>query len=69
MRVERDRDRNVGANNGAHAGEQVAFAIVVALRHHRAVQQQNHGVQRQGGLYAIEHFVPQGLVDRANRAA
>ena len=38
VQVERHQDRHVRTDGVAHAGEQLALAVVVVFRHHRAVQ-------------------------------
>ena len=42
MKVELDADRHVRPDDLAHMGQQVAFAVVVALGHHGAVHRQQH---------------------------
>ena len=50
MQVELDADRHVRTDDLADMGQEVAFAVVVALGHHGAVHGQEHAVDRQGGL-------------------
>ena len=57
--------RTSSADDGAHALEQIALAIVVALRDHGAVQAENDGVDRQGGAQLAEDFVAQFLIGLA----
>ena len=38
---------HVRPDDRAHARQKIAFAVVIALRHHRAVQAEHHGVDRQ----------------------
>ena len=47
VRVELGADHHLGPDDGAHALQQVAFAVVVAVGHHRAVQAEQHHVHRQ----------------------
>ena len=61
VRVEFGCDKHIGTNDGAHALQQIAFAIVVALRDHRAVQPENDAVQRQGGAKLIKDLVSEIL--------
>ncbi len=69
VQVERDDDRPVGAQDRAHAAQEVAFAVVDALDDHCAVQVQQRAVDRHGGFQALEELGFQagpGLgVDRA----
>ena len=44
MRVELDADHAFRADDGAHALDDVAFDVVIAVRHHGAVQAEQHAV-------------------------
>ena len=46
----------------AHARDDVALAIVVAVRDHRAVQTEQHAVDRHRGAELVEDFVAHALV-------
>jgi hypothetical protein len=46
VQVETDHDRNRGADDFAYASQQLAFAILVMLGNHRAVQIEVYRVQR-----------------------
>ncbi len=48
----------------AHAGQDVAFAVVAVLRGHGAVQGQHHHVHRHGVAQVREQLVAQPLVGR-----
>ena len=50
------------ADDGAHAFEHVALAIVVALRDHRAMQPEHNAIDRQRGAQLIKDFVAQAFV-------
>ena len=65
MRVEFDADRHLRADDVAHAFDQVAFAVVVTVGHHGAMQAQHHGVDRHRGAQLPQHLVTQGFVGLA----
>ncbi len=69
VEVELDADGGVGAGEFAHAGEGVAFAVLVAVGDHGAVHVEEDDVERQGGLDVGEDHVAQFLVDVAQRGA
>src|SRR5579863_4182101 len=62
VRVELRRNQHVAADNDADAFEEIALAIVIALRHHGAVETENHTVDRQGGAKLVENLIAQFLV-------
>ncbi|MDT4842456.1 hypothetical protein FQZ97_763590 [compost metagenome] len=62
VRVELGADHHIRAHDLAHARQHVAFAVVVAVGHHRAVQAEQHHVHRQRGAQVVQHFVAQGFV-------
>ena len=57
VKVELGADRDIRANARANAREDVAFAVVITLRDHCAVQKQHDGVERHRCLEIIEQFV------------
>ena len=69
VQVELDTHRDVGADHLAHVGEQVAFAIVVALGDHRAVAGQEHGIDRHRCLEIGDDLVAETLIDLFHRLA
>ena len=62
VRVELDADHAVRADDGARALDHVALGVVVAVRHHRAVQAQQHAIERQRGLELGQDLVAHELV-------
>ncbi len=62
VRVELDADHAFRADNGAGALDDVAFDVVVAVRHHGAMQAEQQPVDRQGRLELVEDLVAHGLV-------
>ena len=62
MRIEFDADRHLRPDQSADMLEDVALAIVIAMRHHRAVQAEQHAVDRQGRLELPEDLVAHLLV-------
>ena len=52
VRIELGGDQHTLADDRAHALQQIALAIVVALRDHRAVQAEDHRVDGQRGAQA-----------------
>ncbi len=62
MRIELDADRHGGADDGADMFEDVAFAIVIAMRDHGTVQPEQHAVDRHCRLELGEDLVPHLLV-------
>ncbi len=69
VRVELGAHDHLGPHHGAHPGQHVAFAVVVALRHHRAVQAQQHHVHRQRAAQVGQQLVTQLLVGFARDGA
>ncbi len=72
VQVELDADRHAGPDDLAHAGQQIAFAIGIAVGHHRAVQDQEQAVDRPGGerrAQVGQDLVAQRFVDGAHRHA
>ena len=65
VRVELGGDQYALADDRAHALQQIALAIVVALRDHRAVQAEHDGVDGQRGAQLIEDLVAQVLIGLA----
>ena len=47
MRVELDADHRLRTDHAADMLQQVGFAVVIVLRHHRAVQAEHHGIDGQ----------------------
>ena len=68
MQVEADNDRYLVAHHAAHAGQQLALAVVVVLGHHRAVQVQVHAIDRQGFLQPRNHLASDALIGIARDA-
>ena len=62
VRIELDADDGFRPDDLAHARDQVAFAVVVAVRRHRAVQAEQHAVERHRGAQLAEDFVAHALV-------
>ena len=69
MRIELDADHAVRSDQRAHPLEEVAFAVVIAVRHHRAVQVEHRAVDRQRGLQLAEDFVAHPLIGGARGRA
>ena len=65
MRVELHADDAARADDRAHALDHVAFDVVVAVRDHRAVQAEQHAVQRQRGTHLAQDFVAHEFIVRA----
>ena len=53
----------------ADMGQEIAFAVVVALGDHGAVAGQEHGIDRHGGLEVVDDLVAEALVDLLHRPA
>ncbi len=64
VQIEFGSDEDVGTDDSPRPRQQIALAIVIALRHLRAVHEQEHQVHRPGGLEIVQYFVAQGLVVR-----
>ena len=62
VRVEFRGDDDFRADDRADPLQQIALAVVVALRDHRAVQTENHAIDRQRGAQLVEDLVAQILV-------
>ncbi|MNT02437.1 hypothetical protein D3C72_1369340 [compost metagenome] len=65
MRVQFCAHGHIGADQLAHAAQDVAFAIVIAIGDHGAVQAQQHHVHRQRGAQVRQQFITQGFVGGA----
>ncbi|MGY4596467.1 hypothetical protein ACVWXL_004213 [Bradyrhizobium sp. GM22.5] len=61
VEIEAGDQRNVLADDAAHARENLAFAVVEMFRDHRAVQIEIDGVDRAGGCNAIDHDLHDAL--------
>lgn len=62
VRIEFRCDHHFRPHDGADTLQQIAFAIVIALRDHGAVQAEDHRIDRQCGLELIEYLVAQRLI-------
>ena len=62
VRIELDSDHAFGPCDRAASLDDVAFDVVVAVRHHRAVKAQQQAVDRQRRLELAQDLVPHGLV-------
>ena len=69
VRVEFGADHHLRPDDGAHALQQVALAVVVAVGDHRAVQAEQHHVHRQRGAQVGQQLVAQRLVGGARGGA
>lgn len=69
MQVQFGANYHLRPDQGADMGQQVAFAIVIAIGHHGAMQVQQHHVHRHRGPQPGHQFVSQGLIDLAHRGA
>ncbi len=67
VKIELGADRNVRADARANARQDVAFAVVVAVGDHRAVQEQHHRVERHRRFEIVEQFVAKRFVHDARR--
>ncbi len=69
VRIVLDPDDGLGSDERADPRQDVALAIIVALRHHCAVQGEDHAVDRQGGFQLcqdlVAHLLEGGTRDRA----
>ena len=65
MRVEFDADHAFWSHDRAAALDHVAFDVVVAVRHHRAVHTEQQTVDRQRRLELAQDLVAHGLVGGA----
>ena len=62
-------DWNLRADNIADARQQIAFAVIVALGYHRAVQVKKDHIHRQSCPEIIENLLAKGFVNRAHDPA
>ena len=62
VRIELGSDQDVGSDDGTDTLEQVTLAVVIALRHHGAMQPENDAIDRHRRLELIEDFVAQTLI-------
>ncbi len=61
MQVEADHQRNIVADHLSHAGEDFAFAVVVMLGHHRAVQVEIDRIELACRCKAVDHRLGDAL--------
>ncbi len=61
MQIEARYQRNVLADRLAHAGEDFAFAVVIMLGHHGAVQVEIDAIDRPGRGDAVDHVLDDPL--------
>ena len=54
---------------GPHACDQITLAIIIAVRHHRAVQAEQHTVDRHCGTQLVEDFIAHAFVACLQRRA
>ena len=59
MRIEFCRDHGVRTDECTNAFEQIAFAIIVSVRHHCTMQAKDHDVDRQRVAELTKDFVPE----------
>ena len=69
MQVKFDADLGARTDDFAYALDDIGFTVVVTLSHHRAVQWQQHDVDRHGSSKRRQQLVAQALVDRADGGA
>ena len=69
VRIEFGGDQHLRPDHAAHPGQQIALAIVIALRDHRAMQAQDDTVDRQRGPQLGKDFVAQRLIGLALQQA
>ena len=67
--IEFGRDEHGGPDHRADARQQVPLAIVIALRHHRAVQAEHDGINRKSRAELRKDLVPQILISGALQKA
>jgi hypothetical protein len=65
VKVERDDDGHGRPYDRTHAGEQLAFAVVDMLGHHRPMQIEIDCVHRQGGLQVVDDHARDRLISLA----
>ena len=62
VRIQLRADHRVRADDLARAAQQIAFAIVVAVGHHRAVQAEQRHVHGAGVAQVLQQFVAQRFI-------
>gem|GEM_PF-3753496 len=62
VRVELGTHDHLGPHHGAHPRQHVAFAIVVAVGDHRAVQAEQHHVHRKGAAQVGQQLLAQPFI-------
>jgi hypothetical protein len=69
VEIELDAERHLRPDQAADAGEKIALGIVITFGHHRAMQREQDGIDRQRRLEVAEDLVAQALIDRLHRLA
>ncbi|MNS96544.1 hypothetical protein D3C72_1308470 [compost metagenome] len=65
MGIEFRCDQHFRSNHRADAGEEIAFRIVITLRHHGSMQAKDHGIDGHGGGEFGKNRVPQRFISLA----
>jgi hypothetical protein len=65
VRVKFGADENLGADDLAHARQEIAFRILVTICDHGAMQPENDGIDRHRGPQLVEDFVAQVFIGAA----
>ena len=62
VRIKFRSNHHARTDHGADTLQQVTFAIMVTLRHHRAVQAEDDSIDRQCCFQLVEDFIAQAFV-------
>ena len=62
VRVQLGANKDIGPNDGSYACQKIAFAVVIAIGHHRPVQPEHHRVHGHRRLQLPEDLVSQALI-------
>lgn len=69
VEIELRTDGYAGSDDAPHGREQIALGVVVAFRHHRPMQREQHGVDRERGAEIGQDLVAEALIDLLYRLA
>ena len=69
VEVQLTADYGIRPDDPAHPGEQVALAVLIALRGHGAVHGQEHDIDRHRRAEVLQYLVAKALIDAAHGEA
>jgi hypothetical protein len=69
VEIELGADRDIGSDDAPNMGQEIPLGVVIAFRYHRAVQRQQHRIDRQRRLEVGDDLVAETLIHGLHRLA